>query len=539
MTDIVADVIDPSVNITLDILFSGLKWGVLLPAAVFLTLSAVDAAGNRLKHIAYQIFAIAFAAGVLVWLSFFVRPFIPGSITMTRFALAFVMSAVVFILNFMKLSPIDYAVMFVFFACMNSLEMTWTFGVALQVLYIFITLLTICKIRFGRLHGRLFHVWFASMLVSAELYICGILFDYVRKIGYSFVSQPLKLFVWGVAMSVAIVVNLALIYIIKRLFRNAFDDINQMGKAYPRVERLFVYTTIAILLFISLAHFGHSLYSRFNYLVSSLEMGELRLAIIDSYNNSVEGLFNLFILFALGIQLSFLIMLFRTTRLKDNLRSKMLESQSLAAYSSGLERNLEDIRNIKHDIKNIFLTMSGFVERSGDAEMQAYYHDKIFPFANDEIAKSDLYGKLVVIDSEQLKAFLFYKISQVVELGIALDLDISQRFTASGVPIEIVDLARILGIILDNAIEECMGIAHGVIIVRLSQNEELTAYTIKNTVNPETRERGIKSGVSSKGEGRGKGLVIAQGILEKYDCVTLNSYFQEDMFIQSLVIYAT
>ncbi|MDR1538578.1 MAG: hypothetical protein LBU32_11400 [Clostridiales bacterium] len=29
-----------------------------------------------------------------------------------------------------------------------------------------------------------------------------------------------------------------------------------------------------------------------------------------------------------------------------------LESQSLAAYSSSLEKNLEDIMGIKHDVKN-------------------------------------------------------------------------------------------------------------------------------------------------------------------------------------------
>ena len=177
--------------------------------------------------------------------------------------------------------------------------------------------------------------------------------------------------------------------------------------------------------------------------------------------------------------------------------------------------------------------------RSGDVEMQAFYREKISPFANDEIAKSDLYGKLAAIDSEQLKAFLYYKISQAVERGIAIDLDISPRFSSpsAGNLLEFADLVRILGILMDNAIEECMALPSGVISVRLSQNDELVSYAIKNTVSPETRENGVKSGISAKGVGRGNGLIIVRGILEKYDCVTLNSYFQEDSFVQSLICY--
>jgi sensor histidine kinase regulating citrate/malate metabolism len=230
-------------------------------------------------------------------------------------------------------------------------------------------------------------------------------------------------------------------------------------------------------------------------------------------------------------------MIFRITWLKDNLKNKALENQSLAAYSSGLEKNMDGIRNIKHDIKNIFLTMGRFVEQSGDGELQAFYREKISPFANEEMAKSDLCGKLAAIDNEQLKAFLFYKISQAVERGLDVDLDISPRFTTAKMKMEFTDLVRILGILLDNAIEECMELEHGIVAVKISCNDNLVSYIVKNTVAPERKANGIKPSVSSKGIGRGNGLVIVRGILENYDCVTLNSYFAEDCFVQNLIVY--
>jgi sensor histidine kinase regulating citrate/malate metabolism len=230
-------------------------------------------------------------------------------------------------------------------------------------------------------------------------------------------------------------------------------------------------------------------------------------------------------------------LIFRITWLKDNLKSTAFENQNLLAYSSSLEKNIDDIRNIKHDIKNVFLTMSYFVEQSDNAEMQAFYHEKISPFAIDEIAKSDLYGKLALIDNEELKAFLFYKISQAVERGIMLDLDVSPQFSVSKSKMGFTDLIRILGILLDNAIEECMESSNGLLIIKISQNEELVSYMVKNTVRREVKEKGVKEGVSTKGHDRGKGLLISRGILEKYDFITLNSYFTKDSFVQNLIIY--
>jgi sensor histidine kinase regulating citrate/malate metabolism len=259
--------------------------------------------------------------------------------------------------------------------------------------------------------------------------------------------------------------------------------------------------------------------------------------LISGFESSLPDFLNLLSPFALVIQVSFLIMIFRITWLKDNLKSKSLENQSLVAYSSGLEKNMDGIRNIKHDLKNIFLTMGSFVEQSGNPEIQAFYREKISPFANEEIVKSDLYGKLAAIDNEQLKAFMFYKITQAVERGIDVDLDISPRFPDSKKRMEFTDLVRVLGIFFDNAIEECMELEHGKLAVRISCNDDIVSYIIKNTVSPERKANGIRPNVSSKGSGRGAGLLIVRGILEDYDRVTLNSYFQDDCFVQNLVQY--
>jgi sensor histidine kinase YesM len=340
---------------------------------------------------------------------------------------------------------------------------------------------------------------------------------YVLLLGQPLNSNIEKIFVWGVAALATVVINLVIIFVMKRVFNKHFDEISRMGKAYPKTERFFIYNSIAILLIMSVAHGGYSLFNGINY--------------------ALFNAFNLFSLFALIIQFSFLIFIFRITWLKDSLRNTTSENQSLAVYSSNLEKNINDIKNIKHDIKNIFLTMGNFVERSDDLEMQTFYREKINPFASDEIMKSDLYGKLTAIDNEQLKAFLFYKISQAVERGISFDLDISSSFSVAENFMEFYDLVRILGILLDNAIEECMELDSSVIAIKIARNNELISYSIRNTIQFETKWSGVRIGVSSKGSKRGNGLVIVKEIVGKYDFVTLNSYFQDDCFVQNLNLY--
>ena len=522
--------IDEAIKISGDVLSKGGAYTIylvladnlpamlILPIVVIAVLLAViyadKKAGNKAFRVISLFAALSAAGGVML-----IR-YLPGSIAISYLALSFVMTAVVFILGFVKLTALDYGVMFACFTCVNRVVglNTLFFGSALPVFFIFVVVFAVYGISAGRLNGQLFHAWFASMLTVLEAYFFNAVFNhYILPIGYVFNSDIKKLFVWALTSLAIVIVNIALIYVIKRLLGKYFDEVNDMGKSYPKIERFFIYNSAAILLLAMLFYFIYGL--------------------ANWFFNMPNMAFNLFLAFAQAIQVSFLILIFRITRLKDNLQSKTLESESLASYSSSLEKNMDDIRGIKHDIKNIFITMGGFVERSGDEEMRDFFRESISPFVDGEIAKSDLFGKLASMDSEQLRAFFRYKISQATERGIAVDLDVSAVFPAPDTRVGLTDLVRILGILLDNAIEECMTLTQGMIAIRLTSSDEMDVFMIKNTVSLVRKETGVRAGISSKGDDRGKGLMIARSLLGKYDCATLNSYFKDDCFIQSLTLY--
>ena len=100
--------------------------------------------------------------------------------------------------------------------------------------------------------------------------------------------------------------------------------------------------------------------------------------------------------------------------------------------------------------------------------------------------------------------------------------------------IDIIDLTRILGILLDNAIEECMNVQDGYIEIKIRSNQQMTSFIIKNIISNDKKKEGIQKNKSTKEGHSGLGLSIVDMIIKEYPSVTLNSFIDNDIFIQSL-----
>lgn len=116
-------------------------------------------------------------------------------------------------------------------------------------------------------------------------------------------------------------------------------------------------------------------------------------------------------------------------------------------------------------------------------------------------------------------------------MSIHLDIFVIPEYFQAG--IDIIDLTRILGILLDNAIEETAKIPDGIIEIGIKSNEFSCSYIIKN---PLTLQTSIHIGTTTKGEGHGKGLVIVKQILKQYHNAILNTCMKHYTYIQCLNI---
>jgi len=235
------------------------------------------------------------------------------------------------------------------------------------------------------------------------------------------------------------------------------------------------------------------------------------------------------------IQIIYIRLLIKSISAKEELRLQEEDLHQLAEYNRELESNMEAMRGIRHDIKNMFLTMGGFVDRSDDEELKVFYTENIVPFARQELQKNDLCMKLACVHSESMKSFLYFKIMQGIEQGVAIDLLIKPVDADNLFCIGQIDLIRILGILIDNAVEEAKA-CKGSVVISVKECEKEYLFSVSNTVRRQKKEKGIAAGTTDKGPGRGNGLVIAEKLMRKYKNVLLNSYFREEDFVQCLRI---
>ncbi len=233
------------------------------------------------------------------------------------------------------------------------------------------------------------------------------------------------------------------------------------------------------------------------------------------------------------VEIVFVCLLLRTVSIREKMTAAENDKNLIAAYNSQLEDNLESMQEVRHDVKNLFLTMSGFVERSEDEEMKRFYRENIVPFVEDSLVRNELSNSLRALSNDSLKAFLYYKIIEITSRGVRVSVEITSPLAecAGGG-----DFVRVIGILLDNAAEEAALILGGGVKVKISEDDGSFYVKISNACRKEVRERGVIPGTTGKGLGRGKGLLILEKIISRYDNIVLSSFFTEDEFVQLLTI---
>lgn len=209
-------------------------------------------------------------------------------------------------------------------------------------------------------------------------------------------------------------------------------------------------------------------------------------------------------------------------------------------YERAYRENTQSLASLRHDVKNIFLTMSTYVDRSDDQEMKDFYREKIYTFAADTIRKSSIYEKLYDIPSQSLRAFLYLKFSEGASKDIPLRLHINIDKSLPFQPqMDIIDLTRIIGVLIDNAYEEVTGDPDGYVSIALAADRERFSFTIRNSLKQgqeHIRPEDQRAGHSSKEGHSGIGLAGIHRILETYPNAVLNTVENENEYMQSLMI---
>ncbi|MCL2391022.1 MAG: GHKL domain-containing protein [Oscillospiraceae bacterium] len=227
----------------------------------------------------------------------------------------------------------------------------------------------------------------------------------------------------------------------------------------------------------------------------------------------------------------------RSLRIQSALQRKETEQELFQHYISNIEQNLSTVRKMHHDWRNVFRSFYSFVEEKDLEGLERYYLSNIEPVFAGIVKNEFALGNFGKIKIPEIKSILLSHFMR------AQSLDINTTFESPDeidhIPVDSITLVRMLGIILDNAIEELTTLGAGKLMLACYKVGAGVTFVVQNTCRadiPPFHEL-KKLGYSSKGTGRGIGLKnLEELITAQSDTMTLQTTIQDGHFVQKLRI---
>ena len=214
--------------------------------------------------------------------------------------------------------------------------------------------------------------------------------------------------------------------------------------------------------------------------------------------------------------------------------TKKLESAE--EYNKTLHILHDSVRGFKYDFDNIVTTIGGYIKTNDMDGLKSYYSQ----LEEDCSKVNNLYVlDPDIINNPGVYNLITAKYNEALEKGIKVNLTV--LLDLNDLHMKIYEFARILGILLDNAIEassECDEKILNIVFRNESKNNR-NIILIENTYKDKDVdiEQIFNKGVSGKQNHTGLGLWEIRQILKKNNNVNLYTNKNEKYFSQQLEIY--
>ena len=200
------------------------------------------------------------------------------------------------------------------------------------------------------------------------------------------------------------------------------------------------------------------------------------------------------------------------------------ESDMLEEAYSQLSTLNGTLRAQRHDFMNHLQVVYSLMEMNDYGEAQDYM----------EAVYADIQrvSRTLKTQSPALNALLASKLSECEEKGVAANVSIGSSY--ADIPVPDWELCRVFSNIIDNAIDAMKGTEGPNLTIETAETLHSFEFAIANNgprIPKTTQDRIFVEGFSTKGEGRGMGLAIVNGIIEHYGGqLTLTSTDEETRF---------
>lgn len=249
---------------------------------------------------------------------------------------------------------------------------------------------------------------------------------------------------------------------------------------------------------------------------------------------------NLDFMASIFIMLTFLIILISLIKQTIDNNKLKREYDRLLEFMTTYENEIEKQRVLRHETKNEFLTIRAKICDKQEDEEIVEYIDEIL---KEKIkVKQEEYAKFGYLPANGVKGLCYFKVQEAEDKGLKVSLNISKRIEKSTIyNLNIKqqkEFGRILGVLLDNAIESSLeSEAKQIGIEAYTNSEQEFRMIISNTFNNEVDKSKVgKERFSTKGKNRGHGLLLVRHIINENKIFELNTDIQNNVYTQNIIV---
>ena len=220
----------------------------------------------------------------------------------------------------------------------------------------------------------------------------------------------------------------------------------------------------------------------------------------------------------------------------SKLETTSMSLEEAQLYNKTLEILQDNTRAFRHDFTNILIGMTGYIENN-DMEGLKKYHSQLLEDIKQTNNLTTLSPKIV--NNPAVYNVLASKYYKADNLGIKINLEVF--IDLNDLKMKIYEFTRILGILMDNAIEATSECDEKVINVsiRKDSRKNMQILVIENTYKDRNidTEKIYEKGFSTKEGNTGLGLWEIRQILKRNNNLNLFTSKNEKFFSQQFEIY--
>jgi len=257
------------------------------------------------------------------------------------------------------------------------------------------------------------------------------------------------------------------------------------------------------------------------------------------YKSTAQVSINKNLIEGIIVMVVFVIILYSLIKQKME-NDKIVEKyDKLLEFIKKYERIIEEQRETRHESKNQLITVKSKVLNKEDGKEIIKYVDSLLK--DHKSYKEDKYSKFQYLPANGIKGLFYYKSMEAEEKGIKLSINIAKRVEKSVLnelsTEDFKQLGRLIGVYIDNAIEASSITEEKKLGIEIYKHNEDVIIIISNTYNGEIDKESVgKIKYTTKGNGRGYGLMLVNKILNSSSRFTAQRQITNNLYIQKLII---